>query len=877
MSPRQVDRLTGAWPATLDLSRASRRFDLRVFDHAVGEHLDHDEFAHVVVHDGALFFNGDRVTQAQFGRNFVRFSSKTADRYVSGVLSFTPDALAVTGRVFLGATEGDATAHDVAGVTPPTVYTTRTAISGAVPSGTEQFPTWSPPAPADSDAAGWTEGLHLVVGYAFTEGGQLPVPVIQLVDPKRPADPVDLGDSCALTVDPKTENLILTLVMDDPSLGVDEFGPTFPGGFIVEFDSFGDSFRGVVQRYDADTAQLEPTRLAWSGTAVRSPARPAAALVAASAPPAAAEVAADLNVAELYSLQPDAKKLQDTQFNLLIENMKWALADNPGTKDWVSTYWAEEPPSGFSEERKTLIRSNASFYTDRFAVCYLGSSFDKMTGSGAPATKLNEPQKLNLAFYMQAGLATEKAYNAQSHGVYTQAFVQALPRLRDYIADQNTDDPAHDWAKRLYDQITTPAMINQAVLKVMAGHGMEEANRHSAILLALQPSGDYARQYHTLIVNASLSRCVEHLKFDSDSMKTWLGDSIQAFIDALMSGALRVEGTDPEAQARLIAQAEEMQKAAEEAGGVVALAEALTDLSVAAGGKNFWETLANAETTWGKVGYKFASSVYCLAFVAGISQAVISFMSWDKLTGEQKASVVISTVQIAAKLVGKMPTIIGTVGDAGTWGMNKVQEFYRWCADSEVGMDTDALERSSLTADEDPLEYGTKSISNLINPETEVLEIEGSTWAKTFDQTVGRACEVIGAVAAVAFAFLSEWQFLEDLSSGAPLRTEILDGIIMAANFGVAIFAVVGLFSAASFIPVVGAIFAIIGIVAALIAMFWPPDPKPNPIEVFMKDHLVPAASGAGRWILDAPAGWARDKTVPARNAYNPGPAPATG
>jgi hypothetical protein len=875
MKPHQVARLTGAWPATLDLSRASRRFDLRVFDHAAGEHLDHDDFSHVVLHDGALFLNGQRVSQAAFGRNFVRFSSKTADRFVSGVLNFTADALAFTGRVFLGASETDAVAHDVAGVTPPTAYSTRIATTGAVPSGTDQFPAWCPPEPSDSDSAAWVDGLNLVVGYTFSEAGQLPVPVIKMINPAKADDPADLGDSCALTVDAKTENLMLTLVMDDPSLGVDEWGPNFPGGFIIEFDAFGDTFRGVLQRYDSDKGELQSTRLAWHGKALATEARPAAALVAASAPAAAAELASDLNVAELYSLQPDAKKLQDDQFNLLVQNMKWALADNTATKDWVSTYWAEEPPSGFSDDRIKLIRANAAFYTDRFAVCYLGSSFNKMTGTGAPTTKLTDDQKLNLAFYMQAGLATEKGYNAQSHGVYVEAFTAAVPRLNDYLADQNPKDPAHDWATQLYNQIIKPNMINQAVLKIIAGHGMEEANRHSTVLLALQPSGDLARSYHSLIVNASLSRCVEHLKFDQDSMKSWLTDSIQAFIDALKSGALKIDGVDPETQARLIAQAEDMEKAAQEAGSVAALAAALTDLSIAAGGKNFWEKLANTESTWGKVGYKFASGIYCLAIVGGISQAVISFMNWDKLTGEQKATVIVSVVQIAAKLVQKMPDIIGTVGDAGTWGMNKVQEFYRWCADSEIGSDTEDVERMLLNPDEDPMEYGSRNISELVNTETESLELEGSMWAKTFDKTVGRACEVIGAAAAVAFALISEYQFLQDLASGAPLRTEVLDGIIMAANFGVAIFAVVGLFSTASFIPVVGAIFAIIGIVAALIEMFWPPDPKPNPIEVFMKDQLVPAAEGTKRWILDAPAGWATDKTVPAHNAYNPGSKPA--
>lgn len=873
LKPAQVARLTGAWPATLDLAKAARQFDLRIFDHAAAEHVDHDDFAHVVLHEGALFFNGQRVPDATFGRNFVRFTSKTADRYLSGTLNFTVDALAFTGTVFVGTTESDAVAHEVVGVVPPTTYRTRIANAGAQPTDTEQFPTWSPPEPADSDTAAWSDGLELVVGYKFSEAGQLPMPVLQIGDSTKTDEPADLSDSCALSIDPKNENLMLTLVLDDPSPGVSEWGPSFPGGFIVEFDPFGTSFRGVLQRFDTEQNALEKTRFAWHGQALENEAKPVPAQVAATAEPVAT-LAADLTVAELYTLQPDAKQLQSDQFNLLVQNMKWALADNDSTKDWVSTYWAEQPPSGFSEDRKKLIREHASFYRDRFAICYLGSSFNKMTGIGAPPTKLTEPEKLNLDFYMQAGLAREPGYNAQAHGVYLQAFTIATPRLRDYIADQNPNDPAHDWATLLYKQITNPFSLNQVVLKIIAGHGMEEANRHSAVLLALQPSGKMAQDYHTLIVNASLSRCVQHLKFDKDAMKAWLTDSIQAFIDALEQGRLIVDGADPTTQARLIAQAEAMRDAAQEAGGVANLAAALTTLSIAAGGKNFWDTLAQSETAWGKAGYKFANGIYCIAFVAGFANAIMSFMSWKKLSGIQKASVIVSTVQIVAKLLQKIPDIITTIGDTFKWGINEIGDLYRCWSGPEIGAETQAIEDSLLSSEENAMDYGTRGLNELLNTETQTLELEGSMWTNTFNKTVGRVCEVIGVVAAVAFALISECQFLDDLTSGAPLRTTVLDGIIMVANFGVAMCAIAGLFSTATFIPVIGAIFAIIGIVAALIEMFWPPDPQPNPIEVLMKDHLKPAgAPGPARWILDAPAGWSTDTTVPARNAYNPGKA----
>lgn len=63
-------------------------------------------------------------------------------------------------------------------------------------------------------------------------------------------------------------------------------------------------------------------------------------------------------------------------------------------------------------------------------------------------------------------------------------------------------------------------------------------------------------------------------------MKSWLGDSIQGFIDALAQGKLQVDGMDPDKQAQLLEQAEDLKNAAEEAGDIAHLAAALTDLIV---------------------------------------------------------------------------------------------------------------------------------------------------------------------------------------------------------------------------------------------------------------------------------------------------------
>ena len=66
----KIARLTREWPAALILKRTSRYYDVRVFDHAEGEHLEHTAASHVVIHEGKVYLDGQPMPNAEFGRNF---------------------------------------------------------------------------------------------------------------------------------------------------------------------------------------------------------------------------------------------------------------------------------------------------------------------------------------------------------------------------------------------------------------------------------------------------------------------------------------------------------------------------------------------------------------------------------------------------------------------------------------------------------------------------------------------------------------------------------------------------------------------------------------------------------------------------------------
>ena len=689
----------------------------------------------------------------------------------------------------------------------------------------------------------------------------------------RPCRRQDVSIYSAISLDKTSGNLLIALNIPASTLDeyVEQFGIDAPPIFTIEVSTFGKSFTGsanrTVQSSDGGY-EISDEQYAFAGTWDQKPDTASVTstqLTAAPPDDALVDVTSgtSLGITQLYTLQVDPHELQKDQFNLLVENMKWALGQDPYQKPLLD-FFGELPPDLPQGPRTELIEKDAMYYTENMVTSYLGNAINQMAGPGAPTTRLTAGQQTDLDFYLRAGLPKTAAFGRQTHGIFLTAFSEAAVGLSDYVADQNAHttngkvDPAHDWATQLYNVVTEPQRLNRTFNGLLNGFGMDNFNRHTGLLMALEPSGELAKRYHKRLLVRTLAASIEHLELSkTEAVATWLEKAIDGIVTVVAKNKTPLP-VDPATLKQIEKLAEELEDAVDHVGSAAGLAAALADLLVAASTesaqKDFWDVLRATETAWGKAGYAFARSIYLIAIVGGLIGSIVSFLRWDKLSKVEKAEAVTATVEVAAKIAESIKQVL-----YGEWSFTATGQLEEQFSNPDMLV--------PLLTD-DYIGDAAQDLAEHADPEGDGIATQGTSWAKMFGEGFDVVMQVIGAVTAAVFAILSTVSFIEDLVDGAAVSTDVLDGIIAAANVGVAIAAVVSLFAAATAVPILGAVCAVIGVIATLIEMFIP-KPKPEtPTEKFMKNNLLPAMDGPGNWILPAPAGWTTAKPVPRDNAY---------
>jgi hypothetical protein len=555
-------------------------------------------------------------------------------------------------------------------------------------------------------------------------------------------------------------------------------------------------------------------------------------------------------------MQVDPKQLQQSQFHELTQNMKWALGNDPTQKNLLN-FFGELPPD-LPTSRTDIISKDLDFYTNQMAISYLGGPINKMQGPGEPSTRLSTEQETDLSFYLQAGLPRHPGFTRQTNSIFLTAFTQTADGLSAYIEDQEANtvngkiDPAHDWGAQLYKELTNPVQLNLTYNGVAQGFGLANFNRHTSLLMVLDNSGTYAKNYHKAFLSRSLAASITHLDLSS---KTATAKWLTLAINGILLHSKDIPGIDADTQKQLDQLRDEVAEAVEKLGGASALASSLADLVIAAelahGSNDFWGVLQAAQAGWAKAGYVFARSLFVMAIIGGVIASIVSFLDWDKLSKPAQGQAVTSAVESAAKVIATIKEIW-----SGDWGFTQAGQVEMGFSDIDLtevllgGMENvgDAAEQLANT-----LKSGNLS---------------DSTWGEIFTSFDG-VMSVIGAAAAAVICVLSSITFVEDILNHVSVDNTVLDGIMAAANIGVAIAGVVVFFSASMAVPILGAICAVIGVIATLIELLLP-KPKPEtPAEQFMENNLLPAMTGPGAWILASPPSWERGQPVPLDNAYS--------
>lgn len=787
-----------------DFARLSRKFTMRTWNpHA---RLFAEAEAPQLLHldKGAVAVAGQQILAPRFIGDTLSWVQKTEQHgFSSGLLHFTRDRMAFAGQVFTGADERTATAQDVTGAVPPTIFDTVISAN---------------PLPAGD--GGQTTGVTVTFGYTFDHPGSQPSPLLEFND--EPAT----KDCTAIGVDAATDKLQITAFFN-PTLTKQsaEFYPQWPAGAAVDIADDGMSFDGWMAYYDADADDAGKAHYRWSGTARPSVAPQALAVNPFAAPKPTAMEISDLSLAELITIQPSAAELQKSAFTLLVENLKYAMDET-----LLDEFFGEKKPDlSRDPARAASITEAADFYNNRFGPGYFGYSFGQISGDTAPSNQISAAEVQLLDDYLNGGIAFEKQYSAQNQGLVVTAFIMNAPRLQNYL-----DDGAAKWAQQVSDSVSSAPQLNVAINRIMATHSMEVVKNTATLLLSLQPTGELSNQYHKLVLSRMMLEMGQSAKFDQPKDgDTWIEDFFTEFLKQYLHAP-----EDGTAKTRTLrALAEDLEEASEKIGGITDLAgafgEALESLIT-------WNSdkIEQAETSlMQKVG-KAARALKFLALAGGTLFSIMGFLNWDKLSDTAKARVIISAIATTGALVDGVPALI-TFGKKFTLtDLVDINNIFDNDTASIPYQTLDEIFEDLPEEDADWVSIGAGKVMGTFDRSGKEIIVDGTDWAVRFKNAT-RFLKWLGPAVSAAFAAVSWVDFSNGLGDKST-EDKAFQGIIASAQTLETLILVADVMAGAECIPFAGPVLALIGIVFTLVEAFMPHPRPQSPVEAYLDSAVRP-------------------------------------
>ena len=496
--------------------------------------VTHRELPSIVLDRGRLTVGSVPIHTARFSADSITWVQQSPGRYSSGHLYVYAKGMSIHGVVHQGTSRNDAVRHDFIGTTvKPVTY--KTSITKQAYPRTQD--------PSSIPSSGWADGLDLVISYELQIGGTVPEPLVSLG-----GQDISPYTTWSVAANGKT---VLIITLDDGAC--DLVGPQFYKGARLVFDPYvpvptGD---GTVSA----TCGVTPPDSGvffWKTTAVESLLAVAPMALEQITPADLIEPVGELSIAELMTILPSDTVDQDAN-DMLMRNMKWAMAQDDTERDWLGTFLGETAPSVDEPGEIDLIKKSLSWYQNDFAKAYLTQAFQNYSGPNAPDHKLDTVQAAKLDAWFKTGLAKTPDFTVQHRGIYVDAFRRVNTNLDDYI-----QDGAAKWAKALFDTLTSGPQFILMVNRVHGAAGdaaaMTPLNNFATLLTALEPTAETATAYYKSVLTGIINKIgPATVHSDKDTILQWLPKAMEELLRHFADGNIPegVEISQQEAKAML--------------------------------------------------------------------------------------------------------------------------------------------------------------------------------------------------------------------------------------------------------------------------------------------------------------------------------------
>ncbi|MEG4805115.1 jacalin-like lectin [Microcoleus sp. ARI1-B5] len=248
-----------------------------------------------------------------------------------------------------------------------------------------------------------------------------------------------------------------------------------------------------------------------------------------------------LSVAALRAINISPEKIAESTNALLSRNMKWAMGQDPVQKDWLNRIYGEEPPSLDIRSQK-LAKNDEVWYRNTFSKVLLTDSINQFSLEKGVNIHLSQEQSQKLKYFIKHMLPRSVNYVRQAEGLAREAVLNSYPSLLSYVAGEEGEK----WAKRLFNSLCDRHSLIQMIERVHSSSepslAMEPVQKLATLLGTLQPSGDCAKQYYTLVLHGVIGKLLEDFSLhDKELLSEWLPEGIKAFLQKIGDGTLKFD------------------------------------------------------------------------------------------------------------------------------------------------------------------------------------------------------------------------------------------------------------------------------------------------------------------------------------------------